>query len=119
MFNILYKSYKTHENNINNNYKKNIFLKTNNLNNLNVNSLSNDNFKKYIINSHLNSLSFNNVMNNKDVYNKKIDVYNKKIEIINSLNNTLSNEKIITDVHFIILAIASSVGFFLFYRYQK
>lgn len=115
MLNILYKSYKTHENNINNNYKNNIYLKTNFLNNLNVNTLSNDNFKKYIINSHLNSLNCNNVMNNKDLYNKEI----KKIEIINCLNTALSNEKIITDVHFIILAIASSVGFFLFYRYQK
>jgi len=78
----------------------------------NKNTLSDEHFRKYIMDSSLSSLNKYNVKNNL----KTIDL-NKKI--VNTLNNTLSNDKINVDVHFLFLAAASSLGFFLFYRYKS
>lgn len=103
MLNSFYKTYQNNENK--KNYKNHIYINSKtfnhlkNLKNTNTLTLNNEKFRKYILDSHLNSI-------------------NTK-RITNSLNNSLSNNKIEVDIKFIFLAFASSVGFFLYYRFTR
>lgn len=117
MFTSIYKTFQNTENK--KNYQNSIYKISKTFNhfgdfekiNFQKNTLSDDHFRKYIMDSSLSSLNKYNVTNNL----KTIDL-NKKI--VNTLNNTLSNDKIKVDVPFLFLAMASSIGFFIFYRYK-
>jgi len=88
--------------------------KNKNKNKFQKNTLSDEHFREYIMDSSLSSLNKYNVTNKNNL--KAFD-WNSKIA--NTLNNALSNDKIKVDVHFLFLAAAYSIGFFLFYRYNS
>jgi len=118
MFTSIFKTFQNIENK--KNYQNSIykFSKTFNhfgdseKNKFQKNTLSDEHFRKYIMDSSLSNLNKYNTRNNLKTFDK-----NQKL-ILNTLNNTLSNHKIKIDIHFLFLAAASSIGFFLYYRYK-
>ena len=117
MFTSIFKTFQNTENK--KNYQNSIYKFSKTFNNFDVsinfqknkNTLSDDHFRKYIMDSSLSSLNKYNVTNN-------LKTINLNQQIVNTLNNTLSNDKIKVDVPFLFLAMASSIGIFLFYRYK-
>jgi preprotein translocase subunit Sec63 len=106
MINLFYKSYENYLNK--KDYKNHIYLNSisnskilNHFNN--KNNINNKDFKKYIINTHLNSL--NNIKMNNYKYLNLIHSY---------LNNNIK-----IDINFVILTFSSLFGFFLYSRYKK
>jgi len=109
MFVSLFKTFQNIENKKNINYIR--FSKTfNQFGDSEKNTLSDEHFRKYIMDSSLSSLNKYNNRNNLKTPEKNI--------ILNTLNHTLSNDKIKVDISFLFLAFASSFGFFLYYRYK-
>ena len=111
MLNLLYKTFQNNENK--KNYKNHNFINSFSKTNSNIynhfsikNTLSNENFRKYVMNSHLNNLKLN----------VRIQDYNK---IVNSINNTLSNDKIKVDINFIFFTIFTSFGYYIYCKYNR
>ena len=78
--------------------------------NKDINYLQNKNFRNYLLTSQMNSI--NKLINkNKELYNLNL-LYPNLLELKNPNSNYNNNL-------FIILAFASSMGFFMFYRYKK
>jgi hypothetical protein len=121
MFTSIFKTFQNTENK--KNYQNSIYKNSKtfnhyddsekNKNKFQKNTLSDDHFRKYIMDSSLSSLNKYNVTTKNNL--KTID-FNQKM--VTTLNNTLSNDKIKVDVPFLFLAMASSIGIFLFYRYK-